>query len=150
VAARARSHSTRFYGKEATARLPEPVPEAERLQPVPVLKVITRRRPRWGVVLVVLAFALVAVGSSVVAPVLVNAATTEVESAVSQVEAQQEALTGDVSTLSAAISSLSSPQRVAEQATQLGLVPAEDVHYVAAQPAPSALAAEEDTTVAGR
>jgi len=148
AAARARTRSERFYGKEATARLPEPVPEAERVEPVPVLKVVTRRRPRWGMVFVALAFAVVLVGSAVVAPVMVNAATTELESLAGQVEARQRDLAGDASALSAEISALSSPQRVAEQAAQLGLVPAGDVHYVSATFRMAA--AEDDPTLAGR
>lgn len=144
----AHSRSSRYYGREATARLPEPAPEAERVEVVPVLRVVTRRRPRWGVVLVVLAFALLLVGSSVIVPVMVNSATTEVETAVGGVEARQNELAGDTASLAAEISALSSPQRVAEQAARLGLVPATDVSYVAARPGMQD--PEGETEVAGR
>ncbi len=101
---------------------------------MPVLRIATRRRPRWGLVLVVLAFALVFVGSSVIVPVMVSSATTEVETAVGGVEATQNGLAADTASLAAEISALSSPQRVAEQAARLGMVPATDVSYVAATP----------------
>lgn len=144
----AQSRSSRYYGREATARLPVPVPEAERAEVAPVLKVVTRRRPRWGLVLVVLAFALVLVGSSVILPVMVNSATTELETAVGGIEARQSELAGDTAALAAEISALSSPQRVAEQAARLGLVPATDVSYVAATPGSEG--PEGETEVAGR
>lgn len=148
VEARARSQSSRYYGREATARLPEPLPQAERVEAVPVLRVVTRRRPRWGLVTALVALALVLVGSAVVAPVMINSATTQVESAVADLEAQQQELTADRSALAAQISSMSSPRRVAEQAAQLGLVPAEKVHYVTVESVLSVT--EDDTTVAGR
>lgn len=146
VAARART--TRYYGREATARLPEPVPQAEHVEVVPALNLVARRRPRWGLVLLALAFALVLVGSAVVAPVMINSATTEVESVVGQAEAKQKELATATSAIAAQISTLSSPQRVAEQAAQLGLVPAEDVNYMAA--GAGAGPTEGDTEVAGR
>ena len=144
----AHSRSSHYYGREATARLPEPASEAERVEVVPVLKVVTRRRPRWGVVLVVLAFALLLVGSSVIVPVMVNSATTELETAVGGTEAMQNQLAADTAALAAGISALSSPQRVAEQAARLGLVPATDVSYVAATP--GSQGPEGETEVAGR
>jgi cell division protein FtsL len=144
----AHSRSSRYYGREATARLPEPMPETEHVEVVPVLQVVTRRRPRWGVVLVVLAFALLLVGSSIVLPVMVNSSTTEVETAVGGVEATQSQLAKDTAALAAEISALSSPQRVADQAARLGLVPATDVSYLAADP--GSQDPEGETQVAGR
>lgn len=144
----AHSRSSRYYGREATARLPEPAPEAERVEVVPVLEVVTRRRPRWGVVLVVLAFALLLVGSSVIVPVMVKSATTEVETAVGGAETMQNQLAVDTAALAAEISALSSPQRVAEQAARLGLVPATNVSYLAATP--GSKGPEGETEVAGR
>jgi cell division protein FtsB len=143
----AHTRSTRYYGREATARLPEPLPEAERVEVVPVLQVVTRRRPRWGLVLLALTFSLLLVGSSIIVPVMLNAATTEVESAVAVVEAQQSDLAAETSSIAAQISTLSAPERVAEQAAQLGLVPAADISYVAAG---SGVDTEGDTEVAGR
>ena len=143
-----RTRSTRYYGREATARLPEPVAQAERVEVIPVLQVVTRRRPRWGLVALVLTFALLVVGSAIIAPVMLNSATTEVESAVGQVEAQQRELATATSAIAAQISTLSAPERVAEQAALLGLVPAADVSYVAA--GPGVQDTEGDTEVAGR
>jgi cell division protein FtsL len=115
---------------------------------LPELKVIRRRRPRWGAILVALVLASFMLGASVVVPMLVSAAATEIESAVGEVEAQQREITAATSALSAQVSSLASPGRVAEQAIQLGLVPAQSVHYLEAESGTAA--AEGDTTVAGR
>lgn len=144
----ARTRSTRYYGREATARLPQPAPEIRRAEALPELKVVTRRRPRWGMVLLALVFASLLLGVSVVVPVLVNSAATGVESAVGQLEAKQQELATAASALSAQISALSSPERVTEQATQLGLGPARSVHYLQAETGTAA--SEGDTTVAGR
>ena len=43
----ARMSSTRYYGTEATARLPEPWPEADAAEAAPRLQVVKRRVPRW-------------------------------------------------------------------------------------------------------
>jgi len=144
----ARVRSTRYYGREATARLPRPAPEIQRIEALPELKVVTRRRSRWRILLLALAFAGLLLAVSVVVPVLVNSAATGVESAVGQLEAERQGLATAASVLSAQISALSSPDRVTEQAAQLGLGPARSVHYL---PAGTEKAASEgDTTVAGR
>lgn len=145
----ARSRSVRYYGREATARrLSQAEPEAQQTKALPELKMVSRRRPRWGAILVALVLASFLVGVSIVVPMLVSAATTEVESAVGELEAQQRELAAAASVLSAQVSALSSPERVAEQAIQLGLVPAQSVHYLQAESGTAA--AEGDTTVAGR
>jgi cell division protein FtsL len=144
----ARTRSTRYYSREATARLPQPVHEAEKSPVLPELKVVTKRRPRWSVALVTLAFAGLLLGASIVAPVLINSAATGVESAVGRMETQQKELAAGTAALSARISALSSPDRVAEQAAQLGLGPAQSVHYVGT--GTGTAATEGDTTVAGR
>jgi cell division protein FtsL len=144
----ARTRYTRYYGREATARLPQPEPEVLRTEAPPELKVVTRRRPRWGAILVALAFAGLLLGVSVVVPMLVSATATSVEQAVGELEAREQALTTAASTLSARISTLSSPKRVTEQAIQLGLGPAQSVHYL--QAGTGTAASGGDTTVAGR
>ncbi len=146
--AAARMHSSRYYGREATARLPQPTVETEKSRALPELKVVTRRRPRWGVALVVLAFVGLVLGASVVAPVLVTSAARGVEAKVGELETKQQELTAAATSLSAQISTLSAPDRVAGQATQLGLGPAQSVHYV--QSRAGMAATEGDSTVAGR
>ena len=144
-----RSRSTRYYGREATARrLSQAEHEFEHSKALPELKIVKRRRPRWGAILVALVFASLLLGVSIVVPMLVSAATTEIESAVGEVEAQQAEIAAATSALSAQVSTLASPERVAEQAIQLGLVPAQSVHYLQAESGTAA--AEGDTTVAGR
>jgi cell division protein FtsL len=128
----ARSRYARYYNREATARLPEPAVEAAPFPVGATLREVPLPRRRLGLAVLALAFALLVVGSCVVVPVLVSAATTEAESAVGQVEARQKALATETSALAAEISALSSPQRVTELAGQLGLVPAADVSYIAA------------------
>jgi cell division protein FtsL len=71
-----------------------------------------------------------------------------VESAVGQLEAKQKEVATAASVLSAQISALSAPERVTKEATQLGLVPAQSVHYLQAEILTAA--SEGDTTVAGR
>jgi cell division protein FtsL len=77
-----------------------------------------------------------------------SSAVAGLESAVGQAEAQQQQLAADTAGLSSQVSSLSSPQRVAQEAAQLGLVPANDVSYLTS--GEQMLASEGDTTVAGR
>ncbi len=144
----ARMGSARFYGREATARRPDPWPEAPRRQSAPRAQLVKRRTPAWRLRLLVGFFAALAVGLVVVAPIVTSAAVAGLESAVGQAEAQQEQLAADAAALSSQISSLSSPQRVAEQAAQLGLVPADDVSYLST--GDQLLASEGDTTVADR
>lgn len=143
-----RTSSARYYGREATARLPRPAPESRRSEALPELKVVTRRRPQWGMILLALAFAVLLLGVSVVVPMLVGSATTGVESAAGQLESKQQELATAASVLSAQISALTAPERVTERATQLGLGPARSVHYLQAENGTAA--SEGDTTVAGR
>jgi cell division protein FtsL len=135
----ARTSSTRYYGKEATARQPQTTPEVQRQRALPELKVVTRRRPRWGVALLAVLLVAVLLGGSIVAPVLVSSAATGLEAKVGELESQQADLATAASGLSAQISALCSPERVADQATALGLGPAQSVQYL-----------EGDTAVAGR
>ena len=147
--ASARMPHTRYYSREATARVPQPIQEATPTpRPLPELKAVIRRRPRWGMVVLALTFAALLLGALVIAPVLINSAATGLESAVGRAEAQQQQLSAETAALSAQISALSSPQRVAEQAARLGLGPALSVHYV--QTGTETASAEGDTTVAGR
>ena len=146
VAARVRS--TRYYGREATARLPQPEPEIRRQKALSELKVVTRRKPRWGIAVLAMVFAGVLLGALIVAPVLVSSAATGLETKVGQLESQEKQLATATSALSAQISALSSPDRVAEQAAELGLGPARSVRYL--QVGSGSVATEGVTTVAGR
>jgi cell division protein FtsB len=98
--------------------------------------------------LLAVSFALFLVGTGVVTPVLINSAVTGVETAVGRAEAEQAQLAAETAALEAQISSLSSPQRVAEEAAHLGLVPANEVSYLSS--GTPLLASEGDTEVAGR
>lgn len=144
----ARTSTERYYGREATARLPEPLPEAPRAKALTEVQVYTGRRVRWGLVLVMLCVAGLLLGAAVICPVLLSSAATDVEAAVGRMEAQQRDLAEGATTLSAQVSALSSPERVAEEANKLGLQPAESVHYL--QVGVGTAATEGDTTVAGR
>ena len=93
-----------------------------------------------------LVFAAVLLGVSIVSPMLLSARATDVESQVGRMENRHAQLSASIAAVSSQISELSAPDRVAEQATQLGLQPAEQVHYVQSGPAGT----EGDTTVAGR
>ena len=79
---------------------------------------------------------------------MISSAVAGMESAVGQAEAQQQELAADTAALRRRSPRLSSPQRVAEQAAQLGLVPAERCQLRGA--GDRMLASEGDTTVAGR
>lgn len=146
----AQVRSTRYYSREATARVAEPVRErrVERPPALPEIKVVVRRRPRWGLVMLALVFATVLLGASIVAPVLINSAATGLETEVGRMEMQQKALAADTAALSAQISALASPERVSEQAARLGLGPAQSVQYFELET--GVAATEGDTTVAGR
>lgn len=144
--ATARTRSTRYYGREATARLPQPSPEIERTQPLPQPRLVSRRRPQWPTIAVALLFAALLLGVSIVSPMLLASGATGVESQVGRMESHQAELSATIAGLSSQISALSAPDRVAEQATKLGLQPAEKVHYVQSGMAET----EGDTTVAGR
>ncbi len=143
-----RSRTVRYYGKEATARLPQVELEIVRPEPQPQLKVVTRRRPRRGAIVTVVVLAALLLVVGIVCPVLIGSTATGVESAIGRLEAQERELAATASALSAQVSALSAPDRVAEQAAELGLGPAASVHYFSA--ADSAATAGGDTTVAGR
>jgi cell division protein FtsL len=98
------------------------------------------------VIAVVLLFGALLLTASVVSPILLNSGATALESQVGRTENRQAELSAAITALSSQISALSSPDRVAEQATQIGLQPAEEVHYVQSGSPES----EGDTTVAGR
>jgi cell division protein FtsL len=100
------------------------------------------------VALLVALIAGVVLGAVIIAPVLVSSAATGIEAQVGQLEAQQEELSTATSGLAARISAMSSPDRIAEQAAQLGLGPAQSVQYMSAGDEP--VGTEGDTTVAGR
>jgi cell division protein FtsL len=107
---------------------------------------VSRRRPQWPTIAVALLFAAVLLGVSIVSPMLLASGSTRVESQVGRTEAKQAQLSATIAALSSQISALSAPDRVAEQATRLGLQPADKVHYVQ-----SGLAGTEGgSTVAGR
>jgi hypothetical protein len=144
----ARMSSTRYYSTQATARRPEAWPGAARREAAPRLRVVKHKVPRWRLGLVAGVFAALLIGLTVVAPIMTSSAVAGLESAVGQAEAQQQQLTADTAALSSQISTLSSPQRVAQEAAQLGLVPANDVSYLSS--GEQMLASEGDTTVAGR
>ena len=141
-----RTRSTRYYGREATARLPQPSPELERTRPLPKPRLVASRRPQWPTIAVALLFAVVLLGVSIVSPMLLTSGATQVESQVGRMENDQAHLSATIAALSSQISALSAPDRVAEQAIQLGLQPAEKVHYVQSGTAET----EGDTTVADR
>lgn len=144
----ARLHSRRYYSREATARLPQPEPEARHHKALPELKVVTKRQPRWGMVFLAVAFVGILVGALVIAPVVVSSAARGMEAKVGQLESLEQELATATSALSAQISALSSPSRVAEQAAELGLGPAQSVHYV--QVESGSAVTEGATTVTGR
>ncbi len=144
----ARTRHTRFYTREATARIPRETEETEQIRTLPELRVITGRRPRWRLVIAALLFCALLLGGTIIAPVLINSAATQVESTVGKLESRQKQLAAETSSLSAQISALSSPDRVAEQAARLGLEPARSVFYVEA--GTRAAATEDGTAVADR
>lgn len=157
----ARLSSTRYYGRrtpevyfgrEATARLPEwTAPSKEAVaekRALPELKVATRRRPRWGVVFLAVLFVALLVGVCVVAPILLRAATTDLESTLGALQTAEQELTAENSRLSAQVSALCSPERLAEQAERLGLAPAQFLGHLRLEPAE--VSAEGETVVAGR
>lgn len=149
----AQVRTTRFYTREAVARVPQfetrPRQEQEEYaRPAPQLKVITRRKPRWGLAIAVLLFSALLLGVVVIAPVLINSATTQMESDIGQMQGDQQQLAAETEALSAQISALSAPNRVAEQAGRLGLAPAQSVHYV--QSDDETATTKDATTIAGR
>ncbi len=95
---------------------------------------------------VALILAAVFFARGVVSPMLLSSRATEPSPRWDAWRAQQAQLSAEITALSSQISALSAPDRVAEQAAQLGLGPAERVHYVQTGTA----ATEGDTTVADR
>lgn len=142
----ARSRSTRYYGREATSPMSQPAPELERAEPLPKPRLVTRRRPQWPMIAAVVAFAALLLGVAVVSPMLLSSRTTEMESQVGYLENNEAQLSASVAALTSQIAALSAPERVAEQASQLGMQPAERVYYMES----AQLETEGDTTVAGR
>ena len=94
----------------------------------------------------VLVFAVLLLGVSVVSPMLLSSRATGAESQVGRMENTEAQLSASMAALSSEISALSAPDRVAEQASRLGLQPAGQVHYVQS----GRVGTEGDTAVAGR
>lgn len=94
----------------------------------------------------VLGFAAVLLCVAVVSPMLLSSRATELESQVGRMENTETQLSASIAALSSQIATLSAPERVAEQAAQLGLQPAERVYYMQSGP----VGTEGDTTVARR
>jgi cell division protein FtsL len=126
----ARSRSMHYYGREATARQPHLAPDSHETKAAPELKVVTRRSPRRGLIVVLVGMAAILIMAGIVSPVLVSAAATGMEAEVGRLEAQVKDLTATSSGLAAHVSALAAPDRVAGQAAELGLGPAVRVHYV--------------------
>jgi cell division protein FtsL len=116
------------------------------MRPLPRPRLVTRRRPQWRLIAVTLVFAATLLGVAIVSPMILNSGVTEVESQVGRMESAQTQLSASIAALSSQISALSAPDRVAEQAAQLGLQPADKVHYLQGGTAGT----EGDTTVARR
>jgi cell division protein FtsL len=142
----ARSRSTRYYGREATARVPQPETGLERAKPMPRPRLVTQRRVKWPTFVAFMALAAVFLAVCVISPILLSSRATELESQVGRTESTEAQLSAEITALSSQVSALSSPDRVAEQAAQLGLGPAERVLYVQSGSA----ATEGDTTIADR
>ena len=143
----ARVDASRYYGREATARVPQPTRETVAApRPLPELRVVTRRQPRWGLIAMALVMTAALLAACIIAPMLIHSASTGVESTIGQLESQQKELAAANSALSAQISALSSPERVAEQANRLGLGPAFSVYYVEAGVETAAPEGEPSTT----
>jgi cell division protein FtsL len=141
-----RARSARYYGREATARMPRPARELERPQPLPKPKLVTRRRPQWPLIAMVMAFAAIVLSVSIICPMLLSSSAMDTESQVGRLENTQGKLASSIAALDSQVSALSAPDRVAEQATTLGLEPAEGVQYLQADTGET----EGDLTVAGR
>jgi hypothetical protein len=156
VRATAHVRASRYYTREAVARMPqieERLPEEQReeqqlRQPAPRVRFVTTRRSRYGLALATLLFSALLLGLLVIAPVLISSTTTQMESQIGQKMSAQQDLMAETAALSAQISTLSAPDRVAEQASRLGLGPAQSVEYV--QNSAATAMAEGDTTIAGR
>ncbi len=149
----ARMRATRYYGSEAVARMPRPVASADAPVAPPQLRVVTRRRPRWGLLAFTVVLAVLALAGAVVCPMLLSAVVTDVESQGARAERQRQELAAEVAALSAKISALSAPDRLSEVAAQLGLGPAQTVRYLTSDGLPAEkqpVAGQGETVIAGR
>lgn len=80
--------------------------------------------------LIPLGVVLVALAVLLLTPLLLNVAAMRAEWQVSQLQMREDDLTTERSSLRAKVAALSSTQRIAEQATSLGLAPADPVDYL--------------------
>lgn len=142
----ARSQYTRYYGREATARVPKPLPELERTRALPKPKLVRQRRHMWPTVTAVMLFAAIFLSVAIICPILLTSRAADVETQVGRMERSEAQLSASISALSSQVSALSAPDRVAEQAAQLGLEPSDEVRYVQS----GTEVVESDVTVAGR
>jgi hypothetical protein len=154
--ARGRVVTERYYGREATARVAAPQPEPERAtRLLPRLRVVTERRPRWGLLTLVMCGLAVVLTASLVGPVLITSAAHSAEYKAAQLAQQQTKLSVEATTLAAKVSELSATGRVSEEAAKLGMVPATKIQYLGMEQQVSAsssgaTAVEGDPTVAGQ
>lgn len=93
-----------------------------------------------------LVFATLLLGVAVVSPMLLSARATAAESQVGHMQNTETELSASIAALRSQIAALSAPDRVAEQASQLGLQPVERVYYLES----GSTGTEADTTVANR
>lgn len=96
----------------------------------------------------VAAVALILLTVVYILPVMMNSSTTDLEAATGRLQSKQTELVRAGADLSAQVAGLSTPQRVAEVATKLGLQPAASVHYL--QINAGMAVAEGTATVANR
>jgi hypothetical protein len=76
------------------------------------------------------ALVLIALSVLLLAPLLLNVAAMRAEWQVSQLQIKEDDLAAERSSLRAKVAALSSTQRIAEEATSLGLAPADPVDYL--------------------
>jgi hypothetical protein len=85
---------------------------------------------------------MLALGALLLAPLLLNVASMAAEWQVSQLQTREDDLAAERSSLRAKVAALSSTQRIAEQATSLGLQPADPVDYLFLGEAPAVASGE--------
>lgn len=144
----ARVTASGYYGREATARLPQPALEITEDKALVEVKVASSTRPRWGMTLLAITCAGLFLAAALICPMLFSSAATQMEAAVGRLEAKERELGADVGTLTAQIAALSSLDRVAREANDLGLETAASVRYF--QPYGDPSIAEGETTIADR
>lgn len=146
----ARVRTTRYYGQEATARIPKPAPELPRRQPLTEVKSTSAHKRIWPLIVAAVMVCAVLLSTVFIIPVLVNSSTTDLEAATGRLQTKQQQLTQTGTDLSVQVSSLSSPARIAEEATKLGLRPvaSSSVRYI--QLGVGSVVAEGETAVASR